>query len=412
MKRWLPIAYASLLSLQWLTLHFSDVHLEPHWEALSSGIAIFGAAFLLSWGAELAQFDVPQSLALAFLALVAVLPEYAVDIYFAWQAGKDPTYISYATANMTGANRLLIGLGWSTVVIAYWLKSGHRQIRLDRDQRTEVIALTVATLYSLVIPWKGTLSWVDAIFLLSVFVVYMVIVSRAQVHEPELEGIPEMIARFIPGVRRAITIGFFVYAGLAIFTAAEPFAEGLLASGRKFGIEEFLLVQWLAPLASESPEFIVAILFAIHGKPQASMRTLISSKVNQWTLLVGMLPLAYCLSLGHLAPMQLDTRQVEEILLTAAQSLFAVVVVASFTFSLGEALTLLVLFVTQLFFTSPEMRFFYSILYLGLAAALAVTLRQNRVAIFSSVPPRIRRSLRHSLPRRTAAPRKPRSARS
>ncbi len=412
MKRWLPIAYASLLSLQWLTLHFSDVHLEPHWEALSSGIAIFGAAFLLSWGAELAQFDVPQSLALAFLALVAVLPEYAVDIYFAWQAGKDPTYISYATANMTGANRLLIGLGWSTVVIAYWLKSGHRQIRLDRDQRTEVIALTVATLYSLVIPWKGTLSWVDAIFLLSVFVVYMVIVSRAQVHEPELEGIPEMIARFIPSVRRAITIGFFVYAGLAIFTAAEPFAEGLLASGRTFGIEEFLLVQWLAPLASESPEFIVAILFAIHGKPQASMRTLISSKVNQWTLLVGMLPLAYCLSLGHLAPMQLDTRQVEEILLTAAQSLFAVVVVASFTFSLGEALTLLVLFVTQLFFTSPEMRFFYSILYLGLAAALAVTLRQNRVAIFSSVPPRIRRSLRHSLPRRTAAPRKPRSARS
>jgi cation:H+ antiporter len=295
------------------------------------------------------------------------------------------------------------------VVIAVWLKFGHRQVRLSRDQRVEVIALTVATFYSLVIPWKGTLSWVDAIFLLSVFAVYMFVASRAQMYEPELEGLPEMIARFVPGVRRTITIGLFAYAGFAIFTAAEPFAEGLLASGRTLGIEEFLLVQWLAPLASESPEFIVAILFAIHGNPQASMRTLISSKVNQWTLLVGMLPLAYCLSLGELKPMQLDTRQVEEILLTAAQSIFAVVVIASFTFSLGEAITLFVLFATQLFFTSPEMRFFYAILYLVLAAAMAVTLRQNRVAIFSSVPPRIRRSLRRSLPHRAATPRKPRS---
>jgi cation:H+ antiporter len=237
----------------------------------------------------------------------------------------------------------------------------------------------------------------------------MVIASRAQMYEPELEGLPEMIARFVPGVRRTITIGLFVYAGLAIFIAAEPFAEGLLASGRTLGIEEFLLVQWLAPLASESPEFIVAILFAVHGNPQASMRTLISSKVNQWTLLVGMLPLAYCLSLGELRPMQLDTRQIEEILLTAAQSIFAVVVIASFTFSLGEAITLFVLFATQLFFTSPEMRFFYALLYLALAAAMAVTLRQNRVAILSSVPPRIRRSLRRSLPRRAVMPRKPRS---
>ena len=63
MKHWLPIVYAAVLPLQWLMLHFSGVHLEPHWEALSSGISIFGAAFLLSWGAELAQLDIPQALA-------------------------------------------------------------------------------------------------------------------------------------------------------------------------------------------------------------------------------------------------------------------------------------------------------------------------------------------------------------
>src|SRR4029450_122452 len=111
---------------------------------------------------------------------------------------------------------------------------------------------------------------------------------------------------------------------------------------------QFILVQWLAPLASESPEFIVAILFALRGNPQASMRTLVSSKVNQWTLLIGMLPLAYCLSSGQIMPMRLDARQVEEILLTAAQSLFALVVIANFRFSVAEAVVLLVLFVSQL----------------------------------------------------------------
>jgi len=341
------------------------------------------------------------------LALIAVLPEYAVDIYFAWQAGKDPAYISYATANMTGANRLLIGLGWATIVIAFWLKTGTRVVTLGKDQKVEVLALTVATLYSFVIPLKGTISVIDTFFLLALFTVYMIVASRAHVVEPELEGPPEMIAHFAIGVRRTITLLLFAYSALTIYSAAEPFAEGLLASGRTLGIEEFILVQWLAPLASESPEFIVAILFALRGNPQASMRILISSKVNQWTLLIGMLPLAYSLSHGQIAPMHLDARQVEEILLTAAQSLFAIVVIASFTFSLGEALVLLVLFASQLFFVSPEIRYLYSVAYIVLALGWAFMVRENRVSLLFALP----RGLRWSLQRRTAGAEKRHSPR-
>ena len=87
--------------------------------ALSAGAGIFGAAFFLSWAAEAVQVDVPASLSFAFLAFVAVLPEYAVDLYFAWQAGQDPVYTQYAMANMTGANRILIGIGWPLVLLAY-----------------------------------------------------------------------------------------------------------------------------------------------------------------------------------------------------------------------------------------------------------------------------------------------------
>src|SRR4029077_8490646 len=122
--------------------------------------------------------------------------------------------------------------------------------------------------------------------------------------------------RFVPGIRRGFSLGVFSSSGVTIFHAAEPFAEGLLKSGRTLGIEEFVLVQWLAPLASESPEFIVATLFALRGNPHAGIGTLISSTVNQWTMLVGMLPICYSISAGHIGTMQLDARQVSEVLLT------------------------------------------------------------------------------------------------
>ena len=87
-----------------------------------------------------------------------------------------------------------------------------------------------------------------------------------------------MIENSGKGARRVVTVLFFLFSGFTIFIAAEPFAEGLLAPGRKFGIEEFILVQWLAPLASESPEFIVAILFALRMQPGISMGALLSAQ--------------------------------------------------------------------------------------------------------------------------------------
>jgi cation:H+ antiporter len=49
--------------------------------------AVVAAAFLLTWGTELAELDLGEGLALALLALIAVLPEYAVDVVFSWKAG-------------------------------------------------------------------------------------------------------------------------------------------------------------------------------------------------------------------------------------------------------------------------------------------------------------------------------------
>src|SRR5689334_18131922 len=75
--------------------------------AIASGVAVLGASFLLLWACDAVQEDISQTLALAIVALIAVLPEYAVDMYITWQAGHNPEYAHYAIANMTGANRLI-----------------------------------------------------------------------------------------------------------------------------------------------------------------------------------------------------------------------------------------------------------------------------------------------------------------
>ncbi|MGH7817661.1 MAG: sodium:calcium antiporter, partial [Candidatus Binatia bacterium] len=306
MGNWLWIGSATALCLQWMAIHFTGAHPSPELQSLCSGVAIFGAAFLLSWSAELSQKEIPQALAIALLALIAVLPEYAVDMYFAWSAGKDPKYTAFATANMTGANRLLIGVGWAAVVFTYWLKTGKRAIELEPGHKVEIFYLALATAYSFLIPIKGRLDLFDAAVFIVIFGFYMRAASQAEHVEPELEGPPAMIESWGEGARRLFTVGFFLLSGFTIFIAAEPFAEGLLATGRTFGIEEFILVQWLAPLASESPEFIVAILFALKAQPGISMGALLSSKVNQWTLLIGMLPAVYAVSAGNPGAMHMD----------------------------------------------------------------------------------------------------------
>jgi cation:H+ antiporter len=388
MKNFIWLIVTALLPLPWMYLELSGKghHLNPGLISTLSGVAIIGAAFLLSWGAELAERDIPRSLALIALALISVLPEYAVDLHFAWEAGKNPEYRAYAIANMTGANRVLIGVGWSLVALVYYFRHGRKEIPIDDSQSLELSLLLLATLYSLIIPLKGTLSWIDVIVLFAMFLYYAGRAARGEKHDEDLEGIAgELDRRLSNGARRTLVLTMFAFAGYAIWLSAEPFAEGLVTSGKSYNIDEFLLVQWLAPLASESPEAIIALLFAWRGKGSTGIGALISSKINQWTLLVGAIPLVYAISRGGLFPMELDHRQKEELLLTSAQSLFAAVVISDFQFSLWEAIVLLILFTTQLLIPDERVRYIFSALYLILAVAMLVSSQRRRQMLWRAL---------------------------
>lgn len=374
-RQWLWLLASVVVAVPGLALRAGAFHGSHELEALLFGIAIVGCAFVLSWAAEVAQLDMSQGLALALLALIAVLPEYVVDASFAWLAASRPEFAQYAVANMTGANRLLIGIAWPLVVFVVWFRYRRSEVELEEGHGLELVVLAAASLYAFVMPLKGSISLLDFAVMLALFAFYMFRVAKMPAGEPHLVGPARAVGELSPWLRRTVMGAMAAFSGAVILLVAHPFAEALVASGTSLGIDEFLLVQWVAPLASEAPEFVVVLLFAWRGMSTAALGTLVSSKINQWTLLVGMLPLVYSVALGGAAALPLDARQQQEVFLTAAQSVFAVALLLDLRLSTAGAALILVLFLVQA--VLPETRVIAGFVYLALAALVLVRTRRH-----------------------------------
>ncbi len=362
------MAAALIVTLPGVYLSLSDTRVDPILAAFLFGMGIVGAAFILTWAAEIIQLDVGAGLALAFLALIAVLPEYAVDFVFTAKAGTEYLETGQASrwgplalANMTGANQLLIGFGWPLVILlGTWRVKKSRKspaevegatattVYLTRPQSVDIAYLAIASLYGLTLFLKDTLTLLDAVILVGIYVAYMIRLSGASASEPHLVG-PSAYVGAMPKTRRRVLnyIGFVV-AALVIIAVAEPFAESLIEMGQAVGVSEFLLVKWIAPLASEAPELLIASLFAWRLAARTGIGALISSKVNQWTLLVGTLPIVFAIFAREFVGLPLDRVQQIELWVTAAQSVFAVAIIANRSMSRKEAWAMLALFVAQL----------------------------------------------------------------
>ncbi|MBI4201669.1 MAG: hypothetical protein HY532_00960 [Chloroflexi bacterium] len=359
--------------------HLGEV--SPQLSALVNGVAIMGAAFILSWAAEAAQKDVSAALAIAVLALIALLPEYSVEAYLAWDAGAnpgDPLRVGRLAANVTGANRLLIGLGWSTVAIAFWLRV-RRNMNLPAKLSREIGLLAIATALSFSIFFFNGVAFVLGLVMILVYASYLVLSSLAKPEEPDLAGPSQTIGNLPRTWRRTVVVLLLLFAAGVILSSVEPFVHGLVDTGEALGISDFLLIQWLAPLASESPEMVVALLYTARANPAAGITVLVSAQVNQLTVLIGSMPMIFSISAGGVHSIHLQHTQVLEFLLTSALSLFAVVLIARRRLSIVSALTLLAVFtaqiITHVVFESDHARLetsllVFSLLLIGGAVAL------------------------------------------
>ena len=329
----------------------------PASTALWAAPAILLAAMLIAWAAESAQFFVAQGFALAILAWLQTLPEFAVEFVYAWNQ-----QVPLLLANLTGALRLLTGLGWPMIyfVAAFFhrRKSGRplREITLEDEHCVEVVGLLVPLVYIGVVWAKASLNLFDAAVLILIYVAYLLVLSRMppQEHEhiEELEVIPRTIVKSRPPVRNLLILGLFLGGGALIYVSAEPFSASLLAVSLALGVSPFVFVQWVAPFVSEFPEKLSAFYWArtIYRAPMALMN-MVSSNINQWTLLAAMLPIVYSISRGTPSSIPFSDDQRLEILMTLGQSLVGMLFLVNMKLTWWEAASLFSLWFIQFAFS-------------------------------------------------------------
>ncbi len=323
------------------------------WSALWTTPCILAASLLITWGAESAQFFVAQGFALAMLAWMQTLPEFAVEAVLAW---KQQT--GYLLANLTGALRLLTGLAWPliylTASVMHRRRNGTplRRIKLDCHHSVEVIGLFFPLVYALFIWWKGSLIFWDAIPLLAMYGLYLTLLLKLPPEEQEgiedLEQIPRAIVTAPRRWRIAGIASCFCVGGALIYLAAEPFLGSLIAVSAALALPGFLVIQWLAPIISEFPELLSTFYFARQEENAGvALMNIASSNINQWTLLVAMLPVVFSLSRGEPSGFALDPAQRTELLLTVGQSFVSMLFLLNMYFSWLEAIAMFVLFAVQ-----------------------------------------------------------------
>lgn len=314
---------------------------------------IIFASLMIAWGAEAAQFFMAQGIALAVLALLQTLPEFAVEAVLAWHQE-----VPYLLANLTGALKLLTGLGWPMIYFAAARGCRRRtgkplgRIQLDHEQSIQVVALLFSIAWQVVIWIKRSLTVYDGVILLAIYGACLWMMRKLPPEEgetvEEIGAIPRSIVKASKPVRIAALLALFVVGGVAVFAVAKPFLSGLFGLSAAMGVSNFIFISWVAPMISEAPEGVSAYYWARdHVRAPIALMNLVSSNINQWTLLAAMLPIVLSVSAGSITPIPLDALQSRELIMTLSQSLLGALFLINLELAWWEATGLFVLWLLQ-----------------------------------------------------------------
>jgi cation:H+ antiporter len=200
----------------------------------------------------------------------------------------------------------------------------------------------------------------------------------------ELEAVPRAIVTAKPVWRNIAIATLFLTGGTLIYFTAAPFLGSLIAVAAAVGIPSFVVIQWLAPVISEFPELASTFYFARQEeKAPVALMNIVSSNINQWTLLVAMLPVVFSMSHGYPAEIRFDAVQQSELILTIAQSFTGLVFLLNMEFAWWEAIAMLALFLAQFVLPhGPITIIFFAWAAMGLIRFVLRTPKQNAFASF------------------------------
>ncbi len=315
--------------------------------------AIVLLALVISLGADSAQYYISQGLALAILAWMQTAPEFMVEADLAWH--KE---VHLLLANLTGSLRLLTGLGLPLVFFVSYLYHGrggkNTTIHIDSAHSIEVVSFTAGVLYLVVVYVKGSLTMLDGILLLLLYLIYLFFLTRLPSREKgepaKMEYVPGKIMHMSRWYRSASILALFVIGGVGLILVVGPFINSMKGVAVAVGVSDFVFIQWLSPFLSEFPEKLSAFMWTKKEEGTTmGLMNIVSSTVNQLTLLPALLPFIYAYAVGSVTPIQFGAHQRSEILLTIAQCSTTIVLLVDMKFSSYEAGGLFIIWCIQFF---------------------------------------------------------------
>jgi cation:H+ antiporter len=329
-----------------VAVHLAGPLIPVQLAVIGLGIGVVAAAFMLAWAADAGDAIFTGGIVLAGVALVAVLPEFVIEVRFAFIQQAE-----LVTANLTGATRLLLtgALALPLLVAVHGRRRGQvtTQIRLEPNRKLELGMLLVASLYSIQVLVRGSLTVVDGILLIAMYVLYARRVQGTADEEAAVVGVAAGLVSLPERYRRTAITALTAAAGAVVLLIANPFADALLHTGELLGIDPYLMIQSVVPAATEAPEFVVVAVLVANQRPAQGLALFLASSLSQWTLGIGALPIAYSIGGGGLA-MPLAGREQVELGLTIAVTGFTVAALATLRWVKADALLLISLFVAQL----------------------------------------------------------------
>jgi len=374
---------AGACALLGLLAHLARPVLGVQLATVGLGIGLIGASFMLAWAADAGETVFSGGLVLAVIALLTVLPEFVIEVRFAYTQKTE-----LVTANLTGATRLLltgaIGLPLAVALSALRRHQAAASLELAAPRRLELAMLLVTSIFAIQIVVRGNLTLLDGVVLVALYAFYARRVRGTPDEEPAVLGVPAGLVSLPPHYRRAAIAGLIFVAGAVVVTIANPFADALLATGTSLGIDPYFLIQSVVPVATEAPEFVVVAVLVANRRPAQGLALFLAASVSQWTLAMGALPIAYFAGGGG-ASMPLDAHQHLELGFTIALTLFAVAALASLRPERVDAGLMIGLVALQLVYPTPFTQLAAAFVFIVFALDLIAARRRDVGSLLRSL---------------------------
>jgi cation:H+ antiporter len=378
------VAFAAAFTIPGVLVRLTGGAAPYPLQVVAYGAAVVAAAFMLAWATEAAQVDIGHGVVIAVVAFVAILPEYVVEMHYAFTGQAE-----YVTANLTGASRLLLGFAVALPAVigllrGRWGVAPIRNLSLASPHRLELAILALASLWTLRAVTRGELTPLDAAVLISLYVLYLRRVAVIGGDAPPPIGVAAQIEALPVRTRKRWVGGLMLYAASVILLTAVPFGDAVLGTGALVGIKPYLMLQWIVPIATEAPELVVAFVLLTHGRGGQSLAVLLAGAVSQYTLALGSVPLAYQLGVG-VGPLPLPGRERVELFLSIGVALYAVASLIMLRLSRGDSAVMLALFTAQFLLPSVFTRFAFAIVFWVVAMDILWSERRHLPLLLSTL---------------------------